>query len=137
MIRKNITKLTTILGMGSIDGVIPLAAISGLLTIENIPVIAFVLIAGPGAVITAAMLEGTLRDRILSALISGTIATILVVLAAGIGPIFLQFVNTKVVRIIGGIAVGTIALIIVGAPIPENLPLVVVIAGVILGIILR
>jgi hypothetical protein len=83
------------------------------------------------------MLEGSAKTRILGALGAGLVATLIVILAAAIGPKLLDFMNLNIVKIFCGIAVGIIALMISGIKLPDNLPLVIIGIGVIAGIIWR
>ena len=134
---KQTNKLATILGMGGLSGAVPIAALAGLFKPENALMLSVLFIAGPGSIVTAILLDGATKQRMFVALLAGIIATIIVILAAGIGPKLLEFVNIKVVKIIGAIAIGIIALMIAGVKIPENTPMIVVLIGIIMGVILR
>jgi len=134
---KQVNRLASLLGIGGLTGSVPLAAIAGLLRPENAFLIAVAFMAGPGAIATAVMLDGPMRTRMLAALLAGIIATVMVVLAAGIGPRLLGFVNLNMLKIFGGIAVGVIGLIIAGIKIPENTPLWIMLLGIIGGILWR
>lgn len=125
------------LGMGGLDGAVALAALSGLFTLENAFSLAVLFMAGPGAIITATLLGGPLKERMVAAFAAGIIATIIVVLAAGFGPKLLTFVNMNILKIIGGIAVVTIGLLIMGIKIPNNVPIVIMLIGLIAGVIWR
>jgi hypothetical protein len=61
----------------------------------------------------------------------------MIVLSAGFGPSLLGFVNVKILRVTGAISVGFIALIIGGVKIPSNLPLIIIILGIVVGGIVR
>jgi hypothetical protein len=137
MISKKINKLSLMLGMGGLDGAVALAAFSGLFTLENAFSLAVLFMAGPGAIITATLLGGPLKERMIAALAAGIIATIIVVLAAGFGPKLLGFVNMNVLKIIGGIAVLAIGLLIMGVKIPSNVPMIIMLIGLVAGVIWR
>ena len=137
VISRNTNKLAMILGMGAPTGVISIAALSGLFTLENAFTNAVLFMAGPGAIITALMFEGQVRERMLAALLAGVIATILVVLAAGLGTRALSFLNLNILRIAGGIAVLTIGLIIMGVQINDKVPLAIIILGMLIAGVFR
>ena len=128
-----IWKLASILGITGLNGNAAIAAISGLFTIANIPLIAITLMAGPGAIITAALVEGNAKERMIVAILAGILATSLITFAAAFGPRLLEFVNQDIIRIKGGISVAIIALIILGLKIPSVMPLAVIIAGIVLA----
>ena len=132
-----ITKLTTMLGLGGVNGTVALAALQGLFTVSNAPMLAVTLMAGPGAILTASMLDGAAKQRMFAALLAGVIATLIIILAAGLGPKFLSLVNLKIIKISGAIAIGFIALLILGIKIPENSPLAIMLVGLVAGIIWR
>jgi len=133
VISKNTNRLAMILGMGATTGVVSIAALSGLFTLENAFANAILFMAGPGALITAIMMEGEMRERMLAALLAGVIATILVVLAAGLGTRLLSFLNLNVLRIAGGIAVLAIGLIIMGLQINDKIPFGIIVIGLVLA----
>jgi len=137
MISKNTTRLAMILGMGALTGAISIASLSGLFTIENAFTNAILFIAGPGAIITAINFEGELKHRMLAAFLAGIIATMLVILAAGFGARALSFLNFNIFKIIGGIAILTIGLIIMGWHINEKIPFAIIIIGGIAAAIWR
>jgi len=137
MLSKKINKLALVLGLGGMDGTVAIAALTGLFRYENAFSIAVLLMAGPGAILTAVLMDGTVRERMLAALIAGIIATLIVILAAGIGPKVLDFVNLNVLKIFGGIAILAIGLLIMGVNIPEKVPTMIMIVGLIAGILLR
>ena len=105
-------KLTLLLSLGGLNGSVSLAALAGLFRPENALMLAVLFMAGPGAILSAVLLDGTVRDRMLAALLAGVIATIIVVLAAGLGPKLLSFFNLNVLKIFGGMAVVAIGLLI-------------------------
>jgi len=134
---REINKLAMMLGISGLDGAIILAALAGLFKWENVFIIAILFLAGPGAILTASLLDGTSKQRMLIALVSGIIATIIIILSAGIGPLLFSFLNINVVRIFGGIAIGIIGLMIVGVKIPDTVPFGIMILGFIGGFVLR
>jgi hypothetical protein len=130
-------KLTMVLGIGGLNGSLAIAAIAGLFKFENVLLIGALFLAGPGAIVTAALIGGAVRERIMVALLAGLFSTLIVILAAGFGPMLLSKINIDVMKITGGIAIGIIALMVAGIKIPGNVPFVVIILGIIGGIILR
>jgi uncharacterized membrane protein YjjP (DUF1212 family) len=132
-----INRLAAMLGMGSLNGTISLAAISGLFKLENAFVLAVLFMAGPGAIITAFFLDGNMKERMFAALSAGLIATIIVILAAGIGTKALEFFNMDILRITGGVAILIIGLLIMGLKINENIPFAIILLGLIAGLIWR
>lgn len=132
-----IRRLALILGMGGLTGIVSIASLAGLFKIENAFANSILFIAGPGAIITALTLEGEIKQRIFAALIACIIATIIIIIAAGIGTLALSFLNIGILKISGGIAVLIIGLIIMGIKIPDNTPIMIIIIGMILGVILR
>ena len=132
-----INKLALVLGMGGLNGTVALAALSGMFKIENVFSLAVLLMAGPGAILTAVLLDGSVRERMFAALLAGIIATIIVVFAAGIGPKLLTFINIGVMKIFGGIAIAVIALMIMGLKIPESIPLLITLAGIVISVLWR
>jgi len=137
MLSEQINKLTLMLGLGGLNGTVSLAALSGLFRPENALSLSILFMAGPGAIITAVLFDGTVKERMLAALLAGIVATIIVILAAGIGPKFLEFVNLNILKIVGGIAVLMIGLLIMGIKIPEKVPTIIMIAGLIASIVFR
>jgi len=135
--KKQINKLATILGLAGLNGSVSLAALSGLFRPENAFSLAVLFMAGPAAILTAVLLEGTVKERMFAALLAGIIATVIVILAAGIGPKLLEFVNLNVLKVIGGIAVLTIGLLIMGVKIPEKVPIVIMITGLVISLLWR
>lgn len=134
---KQITKLATMLGLGGMNGTISIAALAGLFTLENAFVNSILFIAGPGAILTAIFLDGNSKERMFSALISGIIATIIVIFAAGLGVKVLSFFNLDFLKIFGGIAILSIGLIIMGLKLNENIPLVIIVLGIVTSAIWR
>ena len=134
---KQTNKLATILGLGGLNGSVSLAALAGLFRLENVFVLSILFLAGPAAVLTAVMLEGAIKERMLTALLAGIIATIIVMLAASVGPKLLEFVNINMLKIIGGVAILFIGLLIMGVKIPEKTPIVIMVIGIIMSFIWR
>lgn len=134
---KQVNKLTTMLGMGGITGAVSVAALTGLFKPENAFILAVLFIAGPGAIATALLIDGTMKERMLTAFLAGIIATIIVVFAAGIGVKALSFLNLNILKITGGIAVIFIGLIIMGIKIPDKTPLIIMGGGLITSLIWR
>ncbi len=128
-----VSRLATILGMGGLNGSVSIAASTGLFKIQNAFVLAIIFIAGPGAIITALTFDGIMKERMLAALLASLIATIIVVFAAGIGAKAFSFLNINVLRFMGGIAVLTIGLIIMGFRINEKVPLWIIVIGLIIA----
>jgi len=135
--RKQINKLVRILGISSFDGSVAIAALTGFFKPGNIIIIALIFLAGPAAIITATLLEGGIKERVIVALIAGLISTTIVMLAAGMGPKLLGHLNLKIIKAAGAIAVGIIALTIAGLKVPDKIPLGVMIVGIVLGIIIK
>ena len=135
--KKQIIKLTTILAIGGINGAVAIAALAGLFRLENTFMLAFSFIAGPGSIITATLMDGEVKQRIIAALAAGIIATLIVMLAAGFGPRLLGLINLKIIKIAGAISIAIISLMIAGAKIPDNMPLAVMILGIMAGAIWR
>ena len=75
--------------------------------------------------------------RIIAALLAGLIATCIVMLAAGLGPKFLGLLNVTVLKIIGGIAVVFIGLLIMGLKIPDKIPMIIMMLGLIISFVWR
>jgi len=137
MKNKQITRMTALLGMSGFDGMAVIAALNGFFKPENIAVIALIFIAGPVALLTATMLEGSVKERVFVALISGLLATFVVMIAAGFGPMALNHFNVKVLKIAGGIAMFAIGFLFLGIKIPNKTPLIVIIFGLIGGILIK
>jgi hypothetical protein len=137
MNKKQTIKLATILGIGSVTGTIAIAAASGLFRLNNVLMIAFAFIAGPGAIINSALLDGNTKERIISAIIAGLIATIFVTLSAGFGPKLLGSFNLNLIKIFGGLSIILIGLIIMGVKIPESSPILIMLFGLVIGGLLR
>lgn len=132
-----INRLAILLGMSGLNGTAAIASSAGLFRLENVFLIAVLLIAGPGAILTAVLFQGAIKERMFTALLAGIIATIIIVLAAGLGPRLLSFFNINMIKIFGGIALFAIGLIIMGIKIPESIPLMIILAGVIIGVVWR
>jgi hypothetical protein len=132
-----INNLATVLGLGGLNGSISIAALSGLFRVENAFMLAVLFMAGPGAILTAFFFDGSMKERMLAALFAGLIATVIVVLAAGIGTKALGFFNLNVLKISGGIAILLIGLLIMGLKINDKLPMAIILLGLIVGAIWR
>jgi len=135
--RNQINKLATLLGMGGLNGAVPVAALAGLFKPENALMLAFLFIAGPGSIVTAVLMDGTVKERMFAALLAGIVATAIVIFAAGIGPKLLGFVNLNVIKIAGAISIGIIAIMIAGVKIPDNVPFVIMVLGILMGVVWR
>ncbi len=133
--RSQLVKLSMMIGSGGLTGGIAIAALAGIFKIENAPSIAVSFLAGPGSILTAALLEGSVRERIITALLAGIISTVIVILAAGFGPNMLSFVNIDILKIFGGLSVLAISLLIMGIGIPEKIPVLIMIAGFAISLI--
>ena len=125
------------MGLGGINGAVPLAAVAGLFRPENAFMLSFAFIAGPGSILTAALMEGATKQRMFAALLAGFIATAIVIFAAGIGPKLLGVVNLKAIKIFGAISIGFVALMVAGIKIPDNVPLGTILLGIVVGLIWR
>jgi hypothetical protein len=132
-----INRLATMLGIGAFDGVISIAALSGLFKLENAFILAVLFMAGPGAILTALFFDGTMKERMFAALFAGLIATTIVVLAAGIGTKALGFFNLNILKVAGGIAILFIGLLIMGLKINDKLPMVIIFVGLIVAAVWR
>ena len=122
------------LGLGGLNGSVALAAAGGFFTLSNAPAIAALFMAGPASLTLASLLDGTTKERMLTAVLAGIIATGLVTLAAGFGPKLLALVNLQILKITAGIALTAIALLIAGVNIPERTPVIIMVAGIIASI---
>lgn len=137
MLSKQNKKLTYLLSLPALDGSVVLAAVGGLFTMQNAFSLAILFMAGPAAIIAAALFQGSIRERMIAALISGIIATIIVVLAAGLGLKLLSLVNLNILKIVGGLAVISIGLLVMGLKIPEKLPTIIMVIGLIISLLWR
>jgi hypothetical protein len=130
-------KLLGILCLPGLDGTVAIAAASGLFKTENALMLAIFFIAGPASIITASLLQGGLLERFSAALLAGLIATIIICIAATLGPVLLEFVNIKILKFIGGIAILSIGLLIMGVKIPAKLPTAIMIIGLLASFLSR
>ena len=130
----SLQSLTLMLGLGGLNGSVALAAASGFFTPGNAPTIAVLFMAGPASLTLASLLDGTTKERMLTAVLAGIIATGLVTLAAGFGPKLLALVNLQILKITAGVALTAIALLIAGVNIPERAPVIIMVAGIIASI---
>jgi len=132
-----INSLATVLGLGGLNGTISVAALAGLFKPENAFMLAVLFMAGPGAILTALFFDGTMKERMLAALFAGLIATLIVVLAAGIGTKAMNFFNINILKVAGGTALLLIGLLIMGLKINQNIPFGIIILGLVAGVIWR
>jgi hypothetical protein len=130
-------RLLTLLSAGGLNGSVALAAAAGLFRPENALVIAFSFMSGPGAVLAATLLEGGTAQRILAAGAAGAIATVVVAFAAAAGPRLATFLNLDVLKIVGGASVIAIGLILMGLKLPDRLPVLMMLSGLVAAVILR
>jgi hypothetical protein len=137
VIGEKMKKLTTILSMAALDGNVAILASTGMFHLKNSPLFAFSIIAGPCSIALACLLGGAIKERMITALVAGLIATFLIIFAATVGPQLLEYVNMNLVRIFGGIAVLFIALGMIGLKLPNNLPTYTIVGGVIISLIFR
>lgn len=137
ILNKKVNQLALILGMAGIDGAVSIAALSGLFNMENALVNSVLFLAGPGAIISALTLDGTAKQRMLGALMAGIAATIIVILAAGVGAKLLGILNMKILKIAGGLALMTTSLIIMGLNVPTKVPLGIILIGIICGLLIK
>jgi hypothetical protein len=135
--KKQTLRLIVLMSLGALTGPVAIASLSGLFRIENSFMIAFGFIAGPGSIVSSILLDGTIKERIFTAVLAGIISTVLIALAAGFGPELLNHLNVSILKISGGVAVLIIGLIIIGINIPEKVPLAIMILGLILGGLIR
>jgi len=133
----NVRELATLLGFCSLDGTVIIAAMQGLFTIGNAPMIALVFMARPVGISLATTIQGNTMQRIITALLAGLIATVMVMIAAGIGPKLLSFLNLNVFKFFGAISILAISLMVFGIKLPSKLPLIIIITGAIMGVILK
>ena len=134
---QQIKELCSILLLGIIDGTTIIASATGFFTFTNIPVIAFVFLAGPIAILIATLLTGNMFERVLVSAISGIIATIALIITSAFGPKILQFVNISVLRFASAFALVSIALLMINISIPKRTPLFIVFTGIVLSILMR
>ena len=134
---KGLGRLTMVMSSGVTTGALPMAALAGLFTLQNALFIGAVMIAGTGSVITAILLEGSLSEKIMTSMIAGAIATMLVIFSAVMGPRLLGFLDMNFLKIAGGISVLLIGFLIMGLKIPDKLPLIVVAVGIVASIFVK
>ena len=137
MNEQQMSKLTALLSMSGLDGAVVVATIAGFFTRENAPLIAVLFIAGPGAIASAILLSGDVKERMIVALLSGFIATSIIMFVAGFGPKLIAFVNLQILSIFGGISIMLIGLMVAGIKLPDKLPIAVMAFGVLLSGILK
>lgn len=132
-----VNRLGMLMGLGGLNGSVAIAALEGLFTLKNVPMLALAFMVGPGAILAAALIDDSSRARMFVALLAGIFSTILIVAAAGIGPKLLGLVNVSVLKVVGGASVVLIGLLIAGFKIPENVPSIVMVFGIIASFIWR
>ena len=136
--RKQVKKQTMFMGgLASFSGLVPIASATGLFTMQNCLLIATSFMVGPAAILVAAFSSGTTSERILCALISGLLATGIVIIAATLGPKLLVLVNLKLLKIISGIGIMAIAFLIMGVKMNEQIPTAIMILGLVASVIFR
>ena len=135
--KQQFRRLAIMLSLGSLTGGITIAALAGLFKIANFPTLAIAFFMGPGSFLTSIFLEGTIKERIITAMLAGILATLLAILAAGFGPVLLAKLNLNILRISGGLTVLLISLIIMGLKISDKLPFVIIGLGLIASLIWR
>lgn len=133
----NLKRLVTLLSLSSLDGHVISLAGSNLLILPMAPVFAFTLLAGPSAIMTAATLKGSLKEKIFTSIAAGLIATLIIVMAAILGTKLATIINFQLLKLAGATAVLSIALLLFGATIPEKTPLIVMIIGGIASVVWR
>lgn len=134
---QDIINLSIILGMAGMNGHIALISKSGMFTRKNIPLIALGFMAGPGAIAAAALMSNPMKERFIIGIASGILATIIITLAATIGPKIFDLINLTILKITGCLALMLVALSIVGLKIPSLSPLLVMLTGIIFAVIWR
>ena len=133
----NLKRLVTLLSLSSLNGHVISLAGSNLLILPMAPVFAFTLLAGPSTIMTAATLEGSLKEKIFTSIAAGLIATLIIVMAAILGTKLATIINFQLLKLAGATAVLSIALLLFGATIPEKTPLIVMIIGGIASVVWR
>lgn len=131
----DISKLTTILSMPALNGSAALLAAAGMFKVELAPMLAITLLVGPGTIATAVIFEGSAVERVLAAVLAGVIATVLLAAAAGLGPKLLGFLDLRLMKLFGGVAVILIGLVIMDLKVPAKAPMFVMLIGIIISII--
>ncbi|MAF50815.1 MAG: hypothetical protein CMH64_01865 [Nanoarchaeota archaeon] len=130
-------ELATLMSLPAMDGHIILLAGAGLLNLQIAPALAMSFISGPTAILVAATMEGSLRERILASLLAGGIATLAVLMAAILGTRLVNFLNFDLLKLFGAATVVLIGLILFGLRIPSRIPMFVMILGLITSLIWR
>jgi len=137
VITNKMTNLAIMLGMPALSGAVPLLAARGMMGMNSVLMLAVPLIVGPGALMTAALLDGAAKERALAAMSALLLAGILIVATAIIGPKLIGMINIDILRISGGIAIIAIALAVMGLKIPEITPVAIMALGAIIAMIWR
>ncbi len=134
---KQIKPLTLLLSSSAWDGSIAIMASQHIIQKELILTIALIFMAGPVVLISASMVEGSLGERLFIAAVAGCIATFAVMMAAGFGPVFLEWFHAGVLKWTAAFAVVAIACIIIELPIPSSMPVWIMIVGIVIGGLMR
>lgn len=136
-ITKNVTRLAPMVSMAAFDGHAALLAVAGIFKLEwtSLLLVAFGLLAGPGAISIAMLFDGPVLERTAAALIAGLLATAALIVAAGLGPKILGFLDLRMLKLFGGIAVVLIGFIVMQIKIPTKVPVIIMLAGLALAII--
>ena len=130
-------ELAALMSLPAIDGHVILLVGAGLLNLQIAPALAMSTISGPVAMLTAATIEGTMKERILASLLAGGIATFAVLVAAILGAKLTNFLNFDLLKLFGATVVVLIGLILFGLKIPSKIPMLVMILGLITSLIWR
>jgi hypothetical protein len=130
-------ELAVLMSIPAVDGHVILLAGTGLLNIQIAPALALGFISGPMAMLMASTIDGTMKERILASLLAGGIATLSVLIAAILGGKLVDFLNFDVLKLFGATTVVLIGLILFGLKIPNKIPMLVMILGLITSLIWR
>jgi len=136
-ITENVTRLAPMVSMAAFNGHAALLAVAGMFKLELIPLllVAFGLLAGPGALSIAMLFDGPVLERTAAALVAGLLATAALIVAAGLGPKILGFLDLRMLKFFGGIAVILIGLLIMEVKIPAKASVIVMMIGLATAII--
>ena len=125
------------MSLPALDGTMFTLAGTGMIKIKTVLLIAFPIIVGPAALLLAASMEGTAKERMLASLLAGIISTLAIVFTATIGTKVTQVLNFDVLRIFGAAMVMLISLMMFGLKIPEKVPLFLMLGGMVLSFVWR
>ena len=136
-ITENVTRLAPMVSMAAFNGHAALLAVAGIFKLEwaSLLLVAFGLLAGPGAISIAMLFDGPVLERTAAALIAGLLATSALIAAAGLGPKLIGFFDIKMLQIFGGIAVVLIGFIVMQIKIPAKVPVIIMLIGLVLAVI--